>query len=223
VNGANSASIEIIFSLSCRQPHSVISSACETPVSLEPMHSPMAVGWHPCGPRIFLAGDGCRSDGHPERTSAPASRRLDAEKPPAPAARSAVGLAAAHDTSPPRPSRRRSRCRPSVTRATGFDEPGVHPGTAAATNRYIYGNDNPLSNNAPAATSAVEPRFSGRLAGKRPVHPDAVGKVEVSIPRDRDATFEPRIVKKRQRRLTDPGFCAAVQRAQRFSRRVGSP
>src|SRR5581483_4880232 len=31
---------------------------------------------------------------------------------------------------------------------------------------------------------------------------DAVGEVRIEVPRDRDATFEPRIVKKRQRRLT---------------------
>jgi len=32
---------------------------------------------------------------------------------------------------------------------------------------------------------------------------DAVGEVEVNVPRDRESTFEPQIVKKRQRRLTD--------------------
>lgn len=32
---------------------------------------------------------------------------------------------------------------------------------------------------------------------------DAVGEVEVAVPRDRDSTFEPQIVKKRQRRLGD--------------------
>src|SRR5438045_981215 len=32
---------------------------------------------------------------------------------------------------------------------------------------------------------------------------DAVGEVRVDVPRDRDGTFEPQIVKKRQRRLTD--------------------
>ena len=32
---------------------------------------------------------------------------------------------------------------------------------------------------------------------------DAVGEVCIGVPRDRDGTFEPRIVKKRQRRLTD--------------------
>lgn len=32
---------------------------------------------------------------------------------------------------------------------------------------------------------------------------DAVGEVEVNVPRDREGTFEPQIVKKRQRRLTD--------------------
>src|SRR5918997_5456932 len=32
---------------------------------------------------------------------------------------------------------------------------------------------------------------------------DAVGEVEINVPRDRESTFEPQIVKKRQRRLTD--------------------
>lgn len=32
---------------------------------------------------------------------------------------------------------------------------------------------------------------------------DAVGEVEISVPRDRESTFEPKIVKKRQRRLGD--------------------
>jgi transposase-like protein len=32
---------------------------------------------------------------------------------------------------------------------------------------------------------------------------DAVGEVGINVPRDREGTFEPQIVKKRQRRLTD--------------------
>src|SRR5918999_4434541 len=32
---------------------------------------------------------------------------------------------------------------------------------------------------------------------------DAAGEVEIAVPRDREGTFEPQIVKKRQRRLTD--------------------
>jgi transposase-like protein len=41
--------------------------------------------------------------------------------------------------------------------------------------------------------------------GARPktVLSDAVGEVEITVPRDREATFEPQIVKKRQRRLHD--------------------
>ena len=41
--------------------------------------------------------------------------------------------------------------------------------------------------------------------GARPktVISDAVGEVRIAVPRDRDGTFEPQIVKKRQRRLTD--------------------
>jgi len=32
---------------------------------------------------------------------------------------------------------------------------------------------------------------------------DAVGEVEIDVPRDRESAFEPQIVKNRQRRLTD--------------------
>jgi transposase-like protein len=32
---------------------------------------------------------------------------------------------------------------------------------------------------------------------------DAAGEVEITIPRDRESTFEPQIVAKRQRRLTE--------------------
>src|SRR5689334_13400559 len=41
--------------------------------------------------------------------------------------------------------------------------------------------------------------------GTRPkaVISDAVGEVEINVPRDRESTFEPQIVKKRQRRLND--------------------
>jgi transposase-like protein len=41
--------------------------------------------------------------------------------------------------------------------------------------------------------------------GARPktVISDAVGEVQIEVPRDRESTFEPRIVKKRQRRLAD--------------------
>lgn len=38
---------------------------------------------------------------------------------------------------------------------------------------------------------------------RKTVVSDAVGDVEIEVPRDRESTFEPRIVRKRQRRLTD--------------------
>uniref|UniRef100_UPI0026B8A691 transposase n=1 Tax=Prauserella endophytica TaxID=1592324 RepID=UPI0026B8A691 len=38
---------------------------------------------------------------------------------------------------------------------------------------------------------------------KKTVVSDAVGEVEIDVPRDRESTFEPTIVKKRQRRLRD--------------------
>ena len=40
-------------------------------------------------------------------------------------------------------------------------------------------------------------------ARSKTVLSDAVGEVEITVPRDREATFEPQIVKKRQRRLHD--------------------
>ncbi|MFD4194197.1 IS256 family transposase [Amycolatopsis thermoflava] len=40
-------------------------------------------------------------------------------------------------------------------------------------------------------------------ARKKMVLSDAAGEVEIEVPRDRESTFEPQIVKKRQRRLTD--------------------
>ena len=40
-------------------------------------------------------------------------------------------------------------------------------------------------------------------ARSKTVISDAAGEVEVSVPRDRESTFEPQIVKKRQRRLSD--------------------
>jgi transposase-like protein len=38
---------------------------------------------------------------------------------------------------------------------------------------------------------------------EKTVMSDAVGEVEIEVPRDRESTFEPQIVKKRQRRLAD--------------------
>src|SRR5215470_17838881 len=40
-------------------------------------------------------------------------------------------------------------------------------------------------------------------ARSKTVISDAVGEVRIDVPRDREGTFEPQIVKKRQRRLTD--------------------
>ena len=52
---------------------------------------------------------------------------------------------------------------------------------------------------------APEDRESGNIRnGTRPktVLTEATGQVEIEVPRDRDGSFEPQIVKKRQRRLT---------------------
>src|SRR5690348_16734729 len=40
-------------------------------------------------------------------------------------------------------------------------------------------------------------------ARSKTVVSDAAGEVEINVPRDRESTFEPQIVRKRQRRLTD--------------------
>jgi len=59
-----------------------------------------------------------------------------------------------------------------------------------------------------SATYAVDPGLARRLTARvvcapRPktVLTEATGHVEIEVPRDRDSTFEPVIVKKRQRRL----------------------
>jgi putative transposase len=44
---------------------------------------------------------------------------------------------------------------------------------------------------------------SGNGTRSKTVLTDACGAVEIEVPRDRGGTFEPQIVKKRQRRLTD--------------------
>lgn len=40
-------------------------------------------------------------------------------------------------------------------------------------------------------------------ARSKTVVSDAAGEVRIEVPRDRESTFEPQIVKKRQRRITD--------------------
>ena len=55
---------------------------------------------------------------------------------------------------------------------------------------------------------AVEDRTDGNSRnGRRPkmVLTEAVGEVEIEVPRDRDGSFKPVIVGKRQRRLNRPG------------------
>ena len=50
-----------------------------------------------------------------------------------------------------------------------------------------------------AATGATPATANGR----RRCSPTACGEVEIEVPRDRDGSFEPQLVKKRQRRLSD--------------------
>src|SRR3954465_14225520 len=50
---------------------------------------------------------------------------------------------------------------------------------------------------------AGTPRTSATAPAPRTVLPRAPGQVDLEVPRDRDGTFEPVIVKKRQRRLTE--------------------
>jgi putative transposase len=47
-------------------------------------------------------------------------------------------------------------------------------------------------------------------ARSKTVVSDAVGEVEINVPRDRESTFEPQIVRKRQRRLTDVDEIAEI-------------
>lgn len=54
--------------------------------------------------------------------------------------------------------------------------------------------------------NATRPRWGGATFAAAPtprrVLTDTTGAVEIDVPRDRAATFEPQIVKKRQRRLS---------------------
>src|SRR3954469_12406806 len=54
-------------------------------------------------------------------------------------------------------------------------------------------------NRAPADRDSANVRNGTR---PKTVLTEATGRVEIDVPRDRDGTFEPQIVKKRQRRLT---------------------
>jgi hypothetical protein len=47
-------------------------------------------------------------------------------------------------------------------------------------------------------------------ARSKTVISDAVGEVRIDVPRDREGTFEPQIVKKRQRRFTDVDECRCL-------------
>jgi transposase-like protein len=55
-------------------------------------------------------------------------------------------------------------------------------------------------NRAPASRDSANVRNGAR---PKTVLSDAAGEVEIAVPRDRESTFEPQIVKKRQRRLND--------------------
>jgi transposase-like protein len=45
--------------------------------------------------------------------------------------------------------------------------------------------------------------MSGMGLGRRQLFRDAVGEVSIDVPRDREGTFIPKVVRKRQRRLGD--------------------
>ena len=69
---------------------------------------------------------------------------------------------------------------------------------------------------------APEERDSTNIRnGTRPktVLTEATGQVEIEVPRDRDGSFEPQIVKKRQRRLTGVDEIVAVAVCQRAHHR----
>src|SRR3954454_5851345 len=50
---------------------------------------------------------------------------------------------------------------------------------------------------------AASRRMCVMAVGVKTVISDAAGEVRIDVPRDREGTFEPRIVKKRQRRLNE--------------------
>jgi hypothetical protein len=88
----------------------------------------------------------------------------------------------------------------------GADRPGwageaVHQERAG--NGAERGNDRALrirENRAEAKCESTNMRNGTR---SKTVVSDAVGEVEINVPRDREGTFEPQIAKKRQRRLAD--------------------
>jgi putative transposase len=65
-------------------------------------------------------------------------------------------------------------------------------------------------NRVPAGRESTNVRNGTR---SKTVISDAVGEVVIDVPRDRECTFEPKIVKKRQRRLTDVAEMAEYRRA----------
>jgi hypothetical protein len=69
-----------------------------------------------------------------------------------------------------------------------------------ALNEELTGHLGHEKNRAQAGRDAANVRNGTR---PKTVISDAVGEVGISVPRDREGTFEPQIVRKRQRRLTD--------------------
>jgi putative transposase len=69
-----------------------------------------------------------------------------------------------------------------------------------ALNEEITGHLGYEKNRAEPGRESVNVRNGSRT---KTVISDAVGEVRIDVPRDREGTFEPRIVKKRQRRLTE--------------------
>ena len=70
----------------------------------------------------------------------------------------------------------------------------------AALNEEMTGHLGHEKNRAGPGRQSVNARNGARA---KTVISDAVGEVRIDVPRDREGTFEPQIVKKRQRRLTD--------------------
>src|SRR6266704_3260733 len=69
-----------------------------------------------------------------------------------------------------------------------------------ALNEEMTGHLGYEKNRAEAGHQSANVRNGARA---KTVISDAVGEVRIDVPRDREGTFEPQIVKKRQRRLTD--------------------
>src|SRR3954453_6617196 len=101
---------------------------------------------------------------------------------------------------PQHPQRRETRGEPDAVRA-------ARPVRAGGPGKRTGGNTGTAPRADPTEKNQTEEgRESTNVrngARSKTVVSDAAGEVEINVPRDREGTFEPRIVKKRQRRLSE--------------------